>query len=186
MTNEEKAQEFLKFIAQNEKKLKKALMKNVTYNAEIVDEIFGETIIKVYKSILKNGTNIKDMEDYFFIALKWTYIYRDNQNREYNDMTIRNFNFNGLTNENEIYNKERNEEHKEILIKIRERLYQNFNEKDINNFYKYYKGKIGTRYSLKEFSEDYSLNEEETISIFKEIKNFLKNDEIIKELKRKI
>lgn len=184
--NEEKAKEFLKYIGENANKLKKALLKNVTYNKEIVDDILGETILKVYNTILKNGTEIESIEDYFFIALKFTYIYRDNQNKEYEDITIRGFNFSRLSNEEEINKQERYENHLEILDKIKGRLKDIFNENHIELFFKYYKIKVSGRFSLKEFCEDYNLNEKETAIVFKNIKDFIKNDEIIKEFKRKI
>lgn len=80
MSNEQHAQEFLEYVAKNEKRLKKNLKKNVTYNPLIFDDVFQDTIIKVYDSIM-NGTKIDDFEKYFFIASKFSYFNADNKNK---------------------------------------------------------------------------------------------------------
>jgi RNA polymerase sigma factor (sigma-70 family) len=78
MTNEEHGREFLEYVAKNEARLKKNLRKNITYNPDIFDDVYQDTILKVYNRIMK-GEVIKDFEQYFFIASKWTYINEDNK-----------------------------------------------------------------------------------------------------------
>lgn len=80
MSNEQHAQEFLEYVAKNEKRLKKNLRKNITYNEDIFDDVFQDSIIKVYDSIM-NGTVIEDFEKYFFIASKFSYFNADNKNK---------------------------------------------------------------------------------------------------------
>lgn len=80
MSNEQHAQEFLEYVAKNEKRLKKNLRKNITYNPYIFDDVFQDTILKVYDSIM-NGTVIDDFEKYFFIASKFSYFNADNKNK---------------------------------------------------------------------------------------------------------
>ena len=80
MSSDEHAQEFLEYVAKNEKRLKKNLRKNITYNEELFDDVFQDSIIKVYDSIM-NGTIIEDFEKYFFIASKFTYFNADNKNK---------------------------------------------------------------------------------------------------------
>lgn len=81
MTNEEHGQQFLEFVAKNEKRLKHNLMKNITYNEDIFDDVFQDSIVKVYNAI-ENGARIKDFEQYFFIASKFCYINADNKNKQ--------------------------------------------------------------------------------------------------------
>lgn len=83
MTNEEHGREFLEYVAKNEARLKKNLRKNITYNPDIFDDTFQDTILKVYDRIMK-GEVIKDFEQYFFIASKWTYINEDNKVKKRN------------------------------------------------------------------------------------------------------
>ena len=76
------ADEFLRYIAENEKALKKALKKNITYDAEIFDDCWQESIIKVYNSIVKNDRYVDDFKNYSFMAFKWNYVNRQNQHRK--------------------------------------------------------------------------------------------------------
>lgn len=76
------AKEFLEYVAKNEKSLKKNLRKNITYDAELFDDVFANAIIKVYNNIVNNNVHIDDMERYFFIASKFEYINTDNKNRK--------------------------------------------------------------------------------------------------------
>lgn len=80
MTNEEHGREFLEYVAKNEKRLKKNLRKNITYNPMLFDDVFQDSILKVYDSIM-NGTVIEDFEKYFFIASKFSYFNADNKNK---------------------------------------------------------------------------------------------------------
>lgn len=80
MSNEQHAQEFLEYVAKNEKRLKKNLRKNITYDPYIFDDVFQDSILKVYDSIM-NGTVIEDFEKYFFIASKFSYFNADNKNK---------------------------------------------------------------------------------------------------------
>ena len=70
---QKKGKEFLDFVVKNEKRLKKNLMKNITYDENIFDDVFHDTILKVYETIVTKGDecNIKDYEQYFFIASKF-------------------------------------------------------------------------------------------------------------------
>lgn len=80
MSNEQHAQEFLEYVAKNEKRLKRNLRKNITYDPYIFDDVFQDSILKVYDSIM-NGTVIEDFEKYFFIASKFSYFNADNKNK---------------------------------------------------------------------------------------------------------
>jgi DNA-directed RNA polymerase specialized sigma24 family protein len=80
MSNEHHAREFLEYVAKNEKRLKKNLKKNITYNDYIFDDVYQDTILKVYDSIM-NGTIVDDFEKYFFIASKFSYFNADNKNK---------------------------------------------------------------------------------------------------------
>ena len=79
--NEKHGREFLQFVADNMDRLKKNLRKNITYDDDIFEDVFQNTIIKVYNAIEK-GLVIKDFEQYFFIASKFEYINEDNKHKK--------------------------------------------------------------------------------------------------------
>lgn len=81
-TAEEKGAAFLQWVAQNEKEMRKALKKNCTYDPDIFDDVFSETIVTVYNTIVKNNREIDNIKNYFFLALKWKYQTRQNQKRK--------------------------------------------------------------------------------------------------------
>ena len=91
MSNVEIANNFLAYVSENMNELKKAVKKNITNDNDLFDDAFNETIIKVYNSILKNGTIIDDYRQYFFLACKFTFIYRQNKKRKEEAQTIRDY-----------------------------------------------------------------------------------------------
>lgn len=91
MSNVEIANDFLKYVSENINTLKKAVKKNITNDNDLFDDAFNETIIKVYNSILKNGTIIDDYKQYFFLACKFTFIYRQNKKRKEEAQAIRDY-----------------------------------------------------------------------------------------------
>ena len=44
-----KGQQFLNYVGQNIKRLKKNLKKNITYDDGLFDDVFQESIIKIYE-----------------------------------------------------------------------------------------------------------------------------------------
>ena len=91
MSNVEIANNFLKYVSENMNDLKKAVKKNITNDNDLFDDCFNETIIKVYNSIVKNGTIIDDYKQYFFLACKFTFIYRQNKKRKEEAQVIRDY-----------------------------------------------------------------------------------------------
>lgn len=87
-TNEEHAKEFFDFVEKNEKRLKKNLRKNITYDENIFNDVFQDAVIKVYEKIM-DGTHIDDFESYFFIASKFLYINAQNKDRKKNEKNNR-------------------------------------------------------------------------------------------------
>lgn len=78
----EKGAAFLEWVTDNEREMRKALKKNCTYDPDIFDDVFSETIVNVYNTITKNNREIDNIKNYFFLALKWKYQTRQNQKRK--------------------------------------------------------------------------------------------------------
>lgn len=193
MTNEEHGQEFLKFVADNEARLKKNLRKNITYNEDIFDDVFQDSIIKVYNAIEK-GARIKDFEQYFFIASKFCYINQDNKSK------------NRLKNEDrEIFcdldqderfaefdrtweiKEERNNRINELMKYLSSRLNEVFSPREADIFLIYYRlksEKAGVSY--KKLAKILETDVKEITNIIQRIKGFIKQDKEIIEMKRKL
>lgn len=75
-----RGKDFLEWYAINQNEMKKAVRKNITYDAELFDDVIGDTIIKVYNSIEK-GNDVKSFKDFFFICAKFNYINAQNKYR---------------------------------------------------------------------------------------------------------
>ena len=189
MNNEQKAQEFLLFVANNEAELKRNLKKNITYNADLFDDVYSETIIKIYNSIAKNGTEITDYRTYFFTSSKFNYIIRDNQYRKKRDNHIRDFfddETNQLTNEDEQAREDRRQECITALDEIRSLLSEKYTENDIDLFFSYYTHKLDGRYSYNEVAAEFGTTPTHATLLIKKIKKTINETPSIKALKQAV
>ncbi|MDE5790312.1 MAG: hypothetical protein K2H96_03675 [Muribaculaceae bacterium] len=87
-TAEEKGAMFLNWVAEHQGEMRKALKKNCTYDPDIFDDVFGETVLSVHSTIVKNNREIDNIKNYFFLALKWKYQTRQNQKRKQQSATF--------------------------------------------------------------------------------------------------
>lgn len=193
MTNEEHGQEFLEFVAKNEARLKKNLQKNVTYNPDIFDDAFQESIIKVYNAI-ENGARIKDFEQYFFIASKFCYINVDNkvkarQKTDDRDAYVsidEDERFAEYDNAWQI-KEDRNERINELMKYLSQRLNEVFSPKEADIFLIYYRlksEKAGVSY--KKLAKILEIDVKEVTNIIQRVKKWVKEDKEIMEIKRKL
>ena len=193
MTNEEHGREFLEFVAKNEARLKKNLQKNITYNPDIFDDVFQESIIKVYSAI-ENGARIKDFEQYFFIASKFCYINTDNkvkarQKSDDRDAYVsidEDERFAEYDNAWQI-KEDRNERINELMKYLSQRLNEVFSPKEADIFLIYYRlksEKAGVSY--KKLAKILEIDVKEVTNIIQRVKTYVKNDKEIIETKRKL
>lgn len=179
--NELKAKEFLEYIAKNEKELKYSLSKNITYDKEIFDDAFSETIIKIYNSILKNGTTVNDFRNYFFISAKWTYALFDNRNKKKQNREIRDyFNTTDISNVDEINKEEKQNEIIKGISKLKTELINHFGEDKTSLFFEYFNAKINGGISYKKLAEKNKLDSKYISSTLQEIKKYINNSELNK------
>ena len=193
MTNEEHGQEFLKFVAKNEARLKKNLRKNITYNEDIFDDVFQDSIIKVYNAIEK-GARIKDFEQYFFIASKFCYINADNKmkdkvKQEDRDGLIsidQDERFAEFDNAWQI-KEDRNNKINELMKYLSKRLNDVFSPRECDIFLIYYRlksEKAGMSY--KKLAKILETDVKEVSNIIQKIKAFIRQDAEIIEMKKKL
>lgn len=190
MSNEEHAREFLEYVARNEARLKKNLKKNITYNENIFDDVFQNTIIKVYDRIMK-GTVVKDFEQYFFIASKFEYINEDNKIKKRQKVEDREIDTDDdrFAEEDNAWKvkEERNENINDLFKFLSNRLNEVFTPAEADIFLIYYRlksEKAGisyhkmTKITGRKFSE--------ISQIIQKIKKFIRTDEAIIEYKKKL
>ena len=193
MSNEEHGQEFLQFVAANEERLKKNLRKNITYNPDIFDDVFQDSIIKVYNAIEK-GARIKDFEQYFFIASKFCYINADNKvknrmkqdDREIFPDIDQDERFAEEDNGWQI-KEDRNNRINELMRYLSKRLNEVFSPRECDIFLIYYRlksEKAGVSY--KKLAKILETDVKEVTNIIQKIKSYIKQDGEIIEMKRKL
>lgn len=178
------ADEFLKYVADNSQQLKRNLRKNITFDGELFDDIFGETIIKCYDSIVKQNMFVEDFEKFFFIASKFNFIQAQNKKRrqESRRIDIEDYRQKEVAEEQEEADEERPVPTK--YIKVCETLSQYFGDDRKNLFLDFYNQKVsGNPVNLEELSDKYSLRKEFIETSIKQMTRFLKkncNDKYIK------
>lgn len=209
MSNEQHAQEFLEYVAKNEKRLKRNLRKNITYDPYIFDDVFQDSIIKVYDSIM-NGTVIEDFEKYFFIASKFSYFNADNKNKRNIKQNDRDLLWNishGLENNRGDISEDAKRVIDEIAVEDNEWEKKEDKNENINKLFKFISEKLNKVFSPAECdiyliyfrlkSEKSGVSYEkmakitgrsfsEISQIIQKLKKYVKNDEEINDYKKKL
>ena len=185
MNNEEKAKDFLNYVAKNEKELKYILAKNVTYDKDIFDDVFNDTIIKVYNSIMKNGTEVKDYKNYFYMALKWQYVLQHNRHTKYKNSSVRDYFDNNdiIVEEEETDEEERFDKIVETIEVIRNEIKDKYGEWYTTVFFEYYTCKSTEGCSYNKLAAKLGISAKQIQMIIREIKQFVAEDETINKLK---
>lgn len=133
--------DFYNYIIQNEKELKKALKKNITFDGEIFDDVYNDAIVMCVESMMKKRERVKSFKDFFFIVSKHRYYNQDNKKKKHQKTHIYDY-WNG---ENDLidtnYTEEKAEKVEALTKLILTELTNNsdFNNADIDLFIIYYK-----------------------------------------------
>lgn len=172
-SNLELATEFLEYVAKNEKELKAAVKKNITNDQEVFDDSFSETIIKIYNSIIKNGTEIKDLKQYFFLAFKFTFIYRQNKKRKQEAQTVRDFFDDSIFEENIENSEERFNDITQALANIKQEIQNKYGEFYTEVFFDYYTLKANQHISYKKLAAEKGVSTRRIAEIINTIKDYI-------------
>lgn len=183
--NEIKAKEFLDYVVENEKELKYILAKNITFDKDIFDDVFSETILKVYNSILKNGTDVSDFKNYFFTSLKWTYVYRDNKNKKHKNQSVRYWFENNDIIEEDTNEEERFENTTNTLQSLKDKVTEKFGEWYCTVYFTYYNLKVTEGCSYGKLSVKLGIPTKQISTIIRTVREYINTDEEIIEIKRK-
>lgn len=184
---EKHCNDFYQYIIRNEKQLKQEVRKNITYEEELFDEAYSDTIVKVANAILVNHKVIEDFRYYFFISFKQNFIQLQNKKRKIDKMKTYGYkDCEGLIIEN--FDNEERYERIRILFKwLADYLEQHFPPNEVDIYIVYYFLKVGkNRVSYQKMADIYDVELKYITNVIQNIKRFVKNDEIIIKKKEEI
>lgn len=177
MSNVEIANDFLKYVSENMNALKKAVKKNITNDNDLFDDCFDETVIKVYNSILKNGTIIDDYKQYFFLACKFTFIYRQNKKRKEEAQAIRDyFDLNDDFLDDDFDEEERYCDIVDTIDKIKADVTENLGEYYAEIYFTYMQLKSTQSISYKKLAAEKGISTRRVSQIIGMVKEYIKNN----------
>ena len=184
---EKHCNDFYQYIIRNEKQLKQEVMKNITYEEELFDEAYSDTIVKVANAILVNHKVIEDFRYYFFISFKQNFIQLQNKRRKIDKLKTYGYkDCEGLIIED--YDNEERYDRIRILFKwLSDYLEEYFPPNEVDIYIVYYFLKVGkNRVSYKKMADIYDVELKYITNVIQNIKRFVKNDEIINKKKEEI
>ena len=184
---EKHCNDFYQYIIRNEKQLKQEVRKNITYEEELFDEAYSDTIVKVANAILVNHKVIEDFRYYFFISFKQNFIQLQNKKRKIDKLKTYGYKeCEGLIIED--YDNEERYDRIRILFKwLSDYLEEHFPPNEVDIYIVYYFLKVGkNRVSYKKMAEIYDVELKYITNVIQNIKRFVKNDEIINKKKEEI
>ena len=184
---EKHCNDFYQYIIRNEKQLKQEVRKNITYEEELFDEAYSDTIVKVANAILVNHKIIEDFRYYFFISFKQNFIQLQNKKRKIDKMKTYGYkDCEGLIIE-DFDNEERYERIRILFKWLADYLEQHFPPNEVDIYIVYYFLKVGkNRVSYQKMADIYDVELKYITNVIQNIKRFVKNDEIIIKKKEEI
>lgn len=183
--------DFYDYITDNYEQSRHEVMKNITYDPDIFDDAYNDTVIKV-ANVINEGREIEDIRYYFFISLKWNYINMQNRKRRMLSRTT------GVMPDgerdtgralllDEEYSEERYEKVMTLWDFISEKLERQFEPGEVDIYLIYYKLKsTGSSLSYKKLSDITGIPVKDITNIIQKLKKFVRNDEEIKEMKKSL
>lgn len=174
--------EFYDYISNNYEQSRHEVLKNITYDSDLFDDAYNDTVVKVAK-VIEDGKDIEDIRYYFFISLKWNYINMQNRKRRHVSKTTDVM----PDSVDEEYSEERYEKVMELWDFIAQRLEENFEPGEVDIYLIYYKLKCnGNSLSYKKLSEITGIPVKDITNIIQRIKKFVRSNKEIIELKTKL
>lgn len=175
--------DFYDYISSNYEQSRYEVLKNVTYDSELFDDCYNDTVIKV-ANVIMDGREIEDIRYYFFISLKWNYINAQNKKRrEQKRFTSE---FTDRCDE-DIYTEDKYNRVMELWDYISERLETEFSPSEVDIYLIYYKLKCtGRSLSYKKLSDITGIPVKEITNIIQRVKKWLRTNPEILEKKNKL
>lgn len=208
------AREYLEYVAKNEALLKKAVQKNITYDERLFDDVFQDTILKVYDYIVTKKKKIKNFKDFHFICNKNAYIQADTKARKEDKLLARAFfdnlekpdfrmeNYDDIkcysdysNEEQKLFSEDSNVEEEEqkianidkLLDFTKEELESVFPDFEVSIFFIYYKLKANKeKISYKKMADITGLTLKDVVNIISKMKKYIRNNPKILNKKKEL
>lgn len=176
-SNEEKTQLVLNYIANNINEIKHQIKKNTTYESEeFLDEVFQEATLKIAESVLKNGTDVKDIKNFVYISFRNLFIIRQNQLRR-SRKKQEEYQLQKDLRLDETFDRETYFSDEMRLMEDTEKvLRENFPQEDVDMFMEYYQRKSQGKCSYATIADLYGINSRKCGMKIKEIKSYLESE----------
>ena len=164
--------------------LKKAVKKNITNDNDLFDDAFNETIIKVYNSILKNGTIIDDYKQYFFLFFYVKFISRPSPTRNAGAQAIRaSFDLYDDFLDDDFDEEERYCDIVDTIDKIKEDVIENLGEYYAEIFFTYMTLKSTQSISYKKLAAEKGISTRRVSQIIGMVKEYIRNNPTLQSYK---
>lgn len=181
--------DFYTYITNNERQIKYEVKKNITYEEELFDEAYADTIVKVANAIMVNHKVVDDFRFYFFISFKQNYIQLQNKKRRMSEQNVYGLFDTGTfdVSEDDNYEEERFERINQLYYFIAERLENFFPLNEVDIYIIYYRLKAGkNRVSYEKLAEIMDVDLKYITRTIQTIKKFVKEDEEILNKKKEL
>lgn len=182
----ERGAKFLEYVAKHKEELRYALLKNVKFDKSLVDDVFQNTIIKVYNSIVKNNTPIDNFKSYFFISSKWEYTHTQIKKERENATKVGDDSYEVMHLADDSTAEEDEERAKltvDILNCVKELLSEEFGEEWSEIYLDYILNRNQQTYTMKTVATSIGKEYKEVYKVFTKMKEYLQNNELIGILK---
>lgn len=200
------ANDFMQYVADNERDLQNAIKKNITYDDELFHDVTANTTLRIAEYIINNKANIKSFKNFYFICAKRDYITEQTKKRKAMERDNRTFFdniFNGLEKKEKaedviIFNKMINDNDAEIkekrkksihdlFIKVEEWLKDRYPAIEVDIFMLYYRLKSSRHgISYQKLADLIGVETKNIAQIIQKLKTAISNSEELQQLKKEM
>lgn len=180
-------QDFYSYITDNYDKIRYEVCKNITYDPDIFDDVFNDSVIKVADAIVKRNKDIKDIRYYFFISCKQNYIQVQNKLRKSVARQTGTDDALNLEYDGGMYSEEMQEKVDELFRYLSDLLEQEFTPREVDIYLIYYRLKSsGKGVSYRKMAEIMDIPVKEVTKTIQRVKTFVRSSEEINDKRKEL
>lgn len=181
-------EQFYDYLSHNDQKIRREIRKNITYDPELFDDVYNDTVIKVADAITDRHKQIEDIRYYFFISCKQNYINAQNRLRKSRagQVSLHEVACCGVQENMDSTISDIEKKAKMLFDAVIKRLEEVFPLNEVDIYVIYYKLKSGgNRISYRTLADIMRVDIKYITKVIQNIKAFMRSDEEIKQLKKK-
>lgn len=95
-TDEEYARYVMGWMAENKDFIIKSVEKNTTYDEELWEDVFTDSLVLIYDNLIKHPKHLDSVCDWVFLCVKTNYITAQKKKRKQEQLRVMDFNFGGI------------------------------------------------------------------------------------------